>query len=132
MRKNFIAAGLFIFLMLTAVPGIFGQSAKRITFKRGARSAVVTGNLYSYAGKKVYVIRVRAGQVIRTEQVGTGRSITIAVLDPRGEIAADSDASCNNRKESEPTIAGDYKIIVTECMKADPWRGSFKFKVWVE
>lgn len=132
MRKNFLIAGLFVFLMFAAAPVIFAQAAKRITFKRGAKSAIVSGTLSSYKSKRVYVIRVRAGQTIKTEQVGRGHSITIAVLDPQGEIAADSDLSCNNRKESEKTVAGDYKIIVTECMKADPWRGNFKFKIRVE
>ena len=132
MRKNFLIAGLFVFLMLTAVPVVFGQAAKRITFKRGAKSAIVSGTLSSCKSKRVYVIRVRAGQILKTEQIGTGHTITIAVLDPQGEIAADSDLSCNNRKQTEETVAGDYKIIVTECMKADPWRGSFKFKIWVE
>jgi hypothetical protein len=132
MKKNLIIFGLFIFLASVAVPQFFGQSATRITFKRGARSAIVSGTLSGYKGKRVFVIRVRAGQILKTEQIGSGRPITIEVLDPKGEVAADSDASCNNRKQTEETRAGDYKIIVTECMKANKWRGSFKFKVRVD
>jgi hypothetical protein len=131
MKKLFLLSTILLLLASTA----FAQKAQRITFKRGAKQAVVSGTLYSYRGQRVYVIRVRAGQILKTEQVGGekgGHAITIAVLDPRGEIAADSDASCNNRKETESTMAGDYKIIVSECGKADEWRGTFRFKVRVE
>jgi hypothetical protein len=132
MRKFLMILPVFILLAFAAIPDAYGQAAQRITFKRGARSAVVTGSLYGFKGKKVYVIRVRAGQILKTGQIGSRHPVTIAVLDPKGEIAADSDASCNDRKETEATVAGNYKIIVTECMKADPWRGSFKFRVRVE
>lgn len=132
MRKFLLLAPVLILLAFIAVPDIYGQKSQRITFKRGAKSAVVSGSLSSFKGQKVYVIRVRAGQILRTEPIGSHPPITIAVLDPNGEIAADSDASCNNRKQTESTVAGDYKLIVTECRKADPWRGSFRFKVWVE
>jgi len=132
MRKFLLLAPVFILLAFIAMPNIFAQKPQRITFKRGAKQAVVTGSLYSYKGQRVYVIRVRAGQVLKTGQVGSRHPVTISVLGPDGEIAADSDASCNNRKQTETTVAGDYKMIVTECKKADPWRGSFKFRVWVE
>jgi exopolysaccharide biosynthesis protein len=126
MKKLLLA--LFVLFIVT-----FTVSAQaRIAFKRGARSAIVSGTLNSYKSKKTFVIRVRAGQVLKTEQLGRSRPITIEVIDPSGEIAADSDASCNNRKQTEETVRGDYKIIVTECMKADAWRGTFKFRIWVE
>jgi hypothetical protein len=131
MKKFLMVLPVFVLLAFISVPDAYGQKAQRITFKRGARSAVVTGKLYGYKGQKAYVIRVRAGQILQTEQAGS-HSITIAVIDPRGEIAADSDASCNSRKQTEKTAAGDYKIIVTQCLKADPWRGTFKFRIWVE
>lgn len=129
MKKFFLGSSILLVLFASAA---FAQKAQRITFKRGARQAVVSGTLYSYKGQRIFVIRVRAGQILSTEQVGEGHAITIAVLDPHGEIAADSDASCNNRKQTEETMAGDYKIIITECMKADPWRGTFRFKVTVK
>jgi hypothetical protein len=43
----------------------------------------------------------------------------------------DSDASCNNRREISPTVAGDYRIEVVECQKADRWRGRFYLRVSV-
>jgi hypothetical protein len=77
------------------------------------------------------VIKVRTGQTIRTEQIGGVHPITIFISDPNGEGVGDSDASCNNRREITPTVAGDYQIQVVECQKADAWRGRFRFRVTV-
>jgi hypothetical protein len=102
----------------------------RIRFHRGSVSAVVAGNLNGYRGKRSYVLKVRSGQTLRTARIGN-RYITIFVRDPNGESVGDSDASCNDRREVTPTIAGDYKIEVVECRKADPGRGRFRFRVMV-
>jgi hypothetical protein len=132
MRKifQFSAAAVVLFLMAT-----FAFSQQRITFKRGARAIVVTGNLNGYRSKKVFVIRVRRGQTLSTEQVkndSSNRYITVSIKAPNGAAVGDSDASCNNRKEISPTRAGDYRIEVYECQKADAWRGSFRLRVRVE
>lgn len=54
--------------------------------------------------------------------------ITFRITNPSGKNATDSEANCNNRKKIENTSAGDYRIEVAECAKADEWRGSFKIK----
>lgn len=111
------------------------NSAEKINLKKGASSAIVTGNLNGYKDSKDFVIAVKQGQTLKTEQVKAENSleyITVSLKNPSGEIAGDSDASCNNRKEISLTAAGDYQVAVTECMKADPWRGRFKLKVSVE
>ncbi|MFX5302173.1 hypothetical protein ABTD13_18150, partial [Acinetobacter baumannii] len=59
------------------------------------------------------------------------RRISISLKDPDGRDAGDSDASCNARKEVTPTVAGDYRIEVIECRKAEPWRGRFTIRVTV-
>lgn len=108
---------------------------ERIEFAKGATSAIVSGNLNDYKDSKSFVIEVRQGQTLRTEQVKQDDSlkyITVEIQDSAGKYVGDSDASCNNRKEINPTTAGDYRINVTECMKADAWRGIFKLKVSVE
>lgn len=132
MRKIFqifaIAPILFAAVTLAA-------AQQRITFRQGAKQAVATGSLSSYKSKKVFVIRVRRGQTLSTEQFKSDSSnkyITVYIKGPNGREVGDSDASCNNRKEISPTRAGDYRIEVVECMKADAWRGSFKLKVRVE
>ncbi len=134
MRKKLLVLSVFVLLVFGA-SNVFAQKAQRITFKRGAKQAVATGKLYGYKGKKVFVIRVRRGQTLTTEQirsVSSNRYITVSITAPNGEDVTDSDASCNNRKEITPTAAGDYRIEVYECMKADAWRGSFRLKVQVE
>lgn len=127
MKKIF--AGVLILTFFVLQPAVFAQTAKRITFKKGATKAVVTGSLTGFKDKETYVLRVRAGQTLI---VDSNRSITLAVIDPSGEDVMDRDASCNGRAEIAPTVAGDYKIIVVECQKADPWRGSYKLNVSVK
>ena len=118
-------------LIVILVP-IISHAQTRIDFRRGAVSASVSGTLNSYRSKRTYVIRVRDGQTLSTRQVGgSNRPITIFIKDPDGNEVGDSDASCNNRKEITPTVAGDYRIEVIECRKADPWRGRFTFRVTV-
>ena len=110
----------------------FAQAPTRIKFRRGAVSAEVTGTLNSFNSIRHYVLRVRGGQTINTEQIGGEvRPITISLIDPNGVEAGDSDASCNNRREVAPTKAGDYQIEVIQCRKAEPWRGRFTFRVTV-
>ena len=134
MRKKLLIVSVFVLLAFGAT-NVFAQKAQRITFKRGAKQAVATGNLYSYKGKKVFVIRVRRGQTLTTAQIrsnSSNRYISVSITAPNGEDVSDSDASCNNRKEVTPTVAGDYRIEVVECMKADQWRGSFRLKIRVQ
>lgn len=113
----------------------YGQKATRVKFARGATKAVATGNLNGYKSKSiVFVIRVKAGQTLRVEQLILSKSThytTFSITDPSGKDATDSEANCNNRKKIENTSAGDYRIEVTECAKADEWRGSFKIKFTV-
>ena len=132
MRKIFQCSAVAVIVLMMAT---FAFSQQKITFKRGARATVVTGNLNGYRGKKVFVIRVRRGQTLSTEQVkndASNRYITVSIKAPNGATVGDSDASCNNRKEISPTRAGDYRIEVYECQKSDAWRGSFRLKVRVD
>lgn len=129
--KNIVISTILLVLVLVFSANAFGQKATRIKFARGATSATVSGGLTGYRDEKVYVIKVRAGQTIRTAQVGTSHQITIYIENPDGEEVGDLDASCNNRREITATEAGDYHIRVVECQKADRWRGTFKLKVSV-
>lgn len=127
-RTSSLAA--VILILCSATTDLSAQT--RIRFARGATRTDVSGTLNGFRGKRTYVIRVRSGQTLRTQQVGgSRRPITISVKDRDGNEVGDSDASCNNRKEISPTEAGDYTIEVVECQKADPWRGRFTFRVTV-
>lgn len=135
MKKQIIIAGFLMFALLLVLPlASEAQTAKRIKFAKGATSSVVTGALKNYKGQIVYLIRVKEGQTLTTEQVSNtnGHYVSVGITDPDGEEINDADASCNNNKIVENTKAGDYKITVYECMKADEWRGTFKLKVTVK
>jgi hypothetical protein len=121
--------------LITAAIFLLGAAAysqtTRIHFKHGATSAVVTGNLKGLKDKKVFVIRVRKGQVLTTENADDNY-ITVAVDPPKGTTFEDDMAAdCHDKHEVNPTAAGDYKIYVTECLKADAWRGKFRLRVTV-
>ena len=126
-----IAAIITVAAVFLLVESATAQKAIRIKFERGAVSAVVSGHLSGFKSKKTYVIRVRSGQALSTSQIGSLHNITLFIEDPNGDDVTDADASCNNRKEVSPTIAGDYRLTVFECQKADPWRGTFRFRVSV-
>ncbi len=119
----------------SAVSNKSSDSAERIKFAPDAISANVGGTLKDYEDSKSFMIEVKQGQTLRTEQVKEDNSldyITVEIQDSTGKYVGDSDASCNNRKEIKPTTAGDYRIKVKECLKADAWRGEFLLKVSVE
>jgi len=130
MRSKPLLIAAVIAALLTS--NALAQQTTRIKFRRGAIHANVSGTLNSFRSKRVFVIKVRDGQTLRTEQLGgASRRITIFVKDATGNEVGDADASCNDRKEVSPTVAGDYTIEVVECQKADPWRGRFTFRVTV-
>lgn len=130
MRSKPLLIAAVIAALLTS--NAWAQQTTRIKFRRGAIHANVSGTLNSFRSKRVFVIKVRDGQTLRTEQLGgASRRITIFVKDATGNEVGDADASCNDRKEVSPTVAGDYTIEVVECQKADPWLGRFTFRVTV-
>lgn len=133
-KQTFIASFLLFALLLVSPFSAEAQNAKRVKFARGATSSVVTGTLRNYKGQIVYLVRVKEGQSLMTEQVSNnnGHYVSVGITDPDGEEINDADASCNNNKTVENTKAGDYKITVYECMKADEWRGTFKLKIAVK
>ena len=106
----------------------------RITFEKGATSAIAKGNLKNYDDSKTFKIEVRAGQTLDIQQIRDDKSlhiVTLGITDPHGGDASDRDASCNSHKTVAPTIAGDYIVNVVECRKADAWSGDFQLKVSV-
>jgi hypothetical protein len=116
-------------LIMIAASSTMAQ--KRIEFTRGATSAVVTGTLNGYNDKRVFVVNVRRGQTLTTESAGKNY-ITVVIKPPRGaRYTADLAANCHDEHRVRPTAAGDYIITVTECRKADRWRGRFRLRVAV-
>ena len=105
----------------------------RIQFAKGATSATVTGKLASFDGEQVYVIAVNKGQTLKVNQTNNDSHYTsVYITDPKGADAGDLAADCHNHREIKPTLAGDYTIRVSECMKADVWKGNYKLNVSVK
>ncbi len=105
----------------------------RIQFAKGASSATVTGKLAGFDGEQVYVIAVNKGQTLKVDQTNNDSHYTsVYITDPKGADAGDLAADCHNHREIKPTLAGDYTIRVSECMKADEWKGTYKLNVTVK
>lgn len=117
---------LSIFILLAFAPDVFGQKAQRVTFKRGATVATVSGYLKNYKSSKTFVVRLRKGQQLK---VTSDSAITLTILNPAGEDIMDRAANCNGEADITLTDSGDYKIEVVECQKVDEWRGNFKLKI---
>ncbi|HMT07527.1 MAG TPA: hypothetical protein PKA82_05945 [Pyrinomonadaceae bacterium] len=129
--KKLIFLSVFIGIFVFASTEANAQKPTRITFAKGATEKVVSGSMTGFGSKRVYVIKVKSGQTLTTENSGDNY-ITISIKAPKGSTyEPDLAANCHDQHEVAPTAAGDYIITVTECQKADPWRGSFKFKVKV-
>ncbi|HPY39431.1 MAG TPA: hypothetical protein PLM98_02840 [Thiolinea sp.] len=104
-----------------------------IKFTHGASSATVTNDFLGFDEEHQYSVAVSKGQSMMVEQINPGeKRTTIWLTDPKGGDASDADLSCNNKKQVKPTLAGTYLIKVSECMKADPWKGSYTLKITVK
>ncbi|MBK9216877.1 MAG: hypothetical protein IPM59_15015 [Chloracidobacterium sp.] len=131
MKKILPLMFAFLIVGLFTLPAV-AQKASRITFKPGARSAVVSGRLSSFRSVRKYAIRVRKGQRLTTEPIGDANPVSIWITSPDGSSFGDDlDLSCHARREVFPTERGDYILTVQECQKADPWKGRFRFRVTV-
>src|SRR5437763_1234233 len=85
---------MFAFVLIPVCSAIVSaQAATRINFRRGATSAVVTGTLNGYKSHRTFIVRVRSGQTLTTENAGRNY-ITVGVKAPPGstyeqDMAAD-------------------------------------------
>jgi len=123
---------LVIIAALTIFIGASSASSQtRVHFARGARSAVVTGYLTGYKGSKVFLIRVRAGQKMKIEAIGNHAVSTFLEGPPGSNYEQDMAADCHSYATVDKTDAGDYKLTVQECQKADRWRGTFEVRITV-
>jgi hypothetical protein len=128
MKRLFWVSLLISFLFLLSMAA---SAQTRVRFAPGATSAVVTGQLNGFNSRRVFLIRVRRGQRVQVEQIGSSHPVSTALEDPAGEDVSDMDASCNSHKDVSPTKRGDYTLTVGECRKADRWRGKFRLRIRV-
>jgi hypothetical protein len=105
-----------------------GHPSRRIKFPRGATEATFTWAMNGFDDEQVLLIDVRAGQSLKIEDIGDN-PVTLSVCDPDGKNVDDYDLSCHGRFNLDKTKKGDYTVFVTECKKADPWKGDYRLKV---
>lgn len=125
---------IWVVVLSFASISVFGQNPVRVRFTKGANSAFVMATLKNYDSKTVLVVGVKKGQTLHIEQIENEtnrRYVTLIITDPNGEAVTDREANCNNNKTIENTLAGDYKIEVIECPKAEAWSGKYKLKFTV-
>ena len=128
MKKIIILAAALCILVFASTEAT-AQKPTEIKFARGTHESVVRGTLAGASSSRTYTIRVGKGQTITTENAGKNY-ITISIEAPAGSTyEQDMAADCHDKNNVTPTVAGTYKITVTQCTKADPWKGTFKFKV---
>lgn len=125
--KNTLSLLLVLIIFST---NAFARPVKKITFPKGATEVIVTGKLNGFKDSQIYLINLRGDQTFTVEGIGDN-FVTISVFDSKGKNLDDLAADCHSNFKLPKTKKGDYKIVVTECLKADPWKGSFKIKVSV-
>jgi arylamine N-acetyltransferase len=126
----FIAA----IVLLVVACGAYGQSGSRpVRFKAGTTETTVSGSLRTKKSGQTYLVRVKKGQSLHAEQANErGQSIRLTILDPNGTDVTDHSASCDSSETVDSTVAGTYKLIVSNCEKADFSKGSYKLKIEVK
>lgn len=115
---------------LTVLSGAVAAQTQ-VKFKRGANTLYLTGHLSGYEQKRIFTIRVRRGQTMNIRDVGRNAVSVWVEGPPRSGYEQDLAADCHGRTDVSPTVAGVYRLTVTECRKVDRWRGPFRVKVTV-
>jgi hypothetical protein len=116
------------FLISFAFAGAFAQTEKapqRIIFARGATVAQATGYLRGMRDTAWFVLRAGAGQHMHVEIDARGATRGTVIF-PSGKQDGQPGGVIFDDNIDE---TGDYKIIVSESMMADAWRGRFTVKV---
>ena len=125
-KKLLLAAALFAVLSVAALT-VSAQT--QINFKPGQTSTVVTGTLRGYGDQRTFVVHVKRRQTLATESAGKNY-VTVEITPPRGaKYDPDMAADCHDRHTVRRAAGGNWRITVTECQKADPYRGRFRLRV---
>jgi len=127
LKKIFFCLGLSLCLGLGAVGNSWG-SDQRISFRRGAVQAQVTGHLSGIGPQVCYLAKARSGQHMRVEIVGDGPTRG-TVKFPSGEGSGQPGGVIFDEDLSE---TGDFRICVEESQMADQWNGKFILKLVIK
>lgn len=120
MMKRF-SKGHFLILLVALLPPLNTWAKdQRITFKKGAIQAEVTGHL-SGSGEVCYRAKARAGQHMKVSVQGDGPTRgTVAAPSGEGEGQPGGMIFDEDLKET-----GDYRICVEESQMGNRWKGKF-------
>ena len=124
-----LALVVLAFVLVATQTGVTAkQPVRRIKFKPGTTSQRVMGKLSGMNDKAVFLIRVNPGQHLEAV-VQSKHHAQVSLVSPSGQ-SGDQDMQ-GTHTGVDSTEAGDYRIIVTENPKADPWKGTFYLNVTV-
>src|SRR5215813_1053715 len=101
------------------------KAPQRITFARGATVARATGYLRGMRDSAWFVLRASAGQHMRVEIDGVGATRGVVIY-PSGKQDGQPGGVIFDGTVDE---TGDYKIVVSESLMANSWRGKFTVKI---
>lgn len=102
-----------------------GKAPRRIIFARGATVARAAGYLRGIHDKAWFVLRASAGQHMRVEIDAPG-STRGSVIFPSGKQDGQPGGVIFDDTIDE---TGDYRIVVSESLMGEAWRGRFTVKV---
>ena len=68
---------------------------------------------------------------MKVEGIGNHAVSTFLEGPPGSNYQQDMAADCHSQADVDKTDAGDYKLTVQECQKADRWKGTFKVRITI-
>jgi hypothetical protein len=119
---SFLAALAFVSTVASAQTE---KAPRRITFARGATIARTSGYLRGIRDKAWFVLRATSGQHMRVEINAPGSSRG-SVVYPSGKQDGQPGGVVFDDMIDE---TGQYKIVVSESLMGEAWRGRFTVKV---
>ncbi len=118
--------------LLACLAFVFPSKARgedqRISFRRGAIRAQVTGTLTGIGQQVCYRANARAGQHMKVEIVGDGPTRG-TVQFPSGE---GSGMPGGVIFDEDLTETGDFRICVEESQMGNGWNGKFTLKLYIK
>ncbi len=125
MSKILFSITIFICAAFITTSAQTEKTPRRITFARGATVARSSGYLRGIKDRAWFVLRASSGQHMRVEINAPG-STRGSVVYPSGKQDGQPGGVVFDDTIDE---TGNYKIVVSESLMGEPWRGRFTVKV---
>ena len=112
--KN-ISSNVFVLIvgLCLALTGYSAEFKKPLTFPHGKSSTIVKGSVIR-GDRDVYLIRVRAGQVMSVSITALEKNAAFSIYEPKTEDAIPGTEEENDPTEWSGTLSksGEYRIVV--------------------